>query len=170
MWIQTYTGRRFDYVQPVESIVDQINIHDIARALSMLCRYNGHTKEYYSVAEHSVYVSRLVPEDVALGGLLHDAAEAYIGDIPTPLKNLLPIVKTLEYKIMLAISRVFGLKWPEPRQVKVADIALLSAEIEQVFYEPLEWDWIAEPANVVIQFWPPAVAEAKFLSRYHELT
>ncbi|MEM4379972.1 MAG: hypothetical protein QXL01_04720, partial [Thermoplasmatales archaeon] len=83
-WIETYSGKKFDYLAQSE-----LDIEDIAHALSNLCRFNGHTRVFYSVAEHSVNVSSMVPPELKIAALLHDAAEAYIGDVPSPLKQLI---------------------------------------------------------------------------------
>lgn len=94
--INTFSGIEFDLLNPNPNDID---IEDIAHELSMLCRFNGHCKEFYSVAEHSVYVSYEIDEEFALIGLLHDAAEAYLGDVPTPLKKLLPEFKRADNQL-----------------------------------------------------------------------
>ena len=92
-WIQTFSGGCFWPLDPRSSEVD---IHDIAQSLAMTPRYRGHTVRFYSVAEHSVLVSRAVPPEYALWGLLHDAAEAYTADIPSPLKRSIAEWPTIE--------------------------------------------------------------------------
>jgi hypothetical protein len=87
-YIVTYTGRRFHFLDPK---IDEISIEDIAHALSNVCRFTGHTKRFYSVAEHSCLVSALC--DNRLEGLLHDASEAYMSDLSSPLKMLVPDYK-----------------------------------------------------------------------------
>jgi uncharacterized protein len=83
-WIQTYTGKQF---WPLSPLPEDIVIEDIAHALSMQCRFGGHVRTFYSVAQHSVHVSLLVEPQYALWGLLHDAAEAYLVDLPRPIKK-----------------------------------------------------------------------------------
>src|SRR5579872_2947230 len=87
-WIQTASGLEFPLFEPR---LDAINIEDIAHGLSMICRFTGQCARFYSVAEHSVHVSHLVPREDAAWGLLHDAAEAYLGDVASPLKKHLKL-------------------------------------------------------------------------------
>lgn len=124
-WIQTFTGLRFDLLDPQP---DQICIEDIAHALSQLCRFTGHTMYFYSVAQHSLLVSQLVKPTLALVALLHDAPEAYIGDVSSPLKALLPDYKKIEYGIWLAIANKFDLPHVLPDEVKHADLVALMTE------------------------------------------
>lgn len=86
-WILTFSGERF---YPFSPAPEEVKTKDIAHALANICRFNGHTRGFYSVAAHSVHVSRLVPPEFALEALLHDAAEAYVGDMVRPLKRGLP--------------------------------------------------------------------------------
>ena len=107
-WMQTYTGRQF---WPLDPRPEEVVIEDIARALSMQCRFAGHCAKFYSVADHSVRVSMLADENstLALAGLLHDAAEAYVVDVPRPLKRFLPGYKEIEREVARAIEKRFGL-------------------------------------------------------------
>lgn len=184
-WIQTYTGKAFNPLAPHPA---DICIVDISHSLSMLCRFNGHTRRFYSVAEHCTHVSRLVPADLALAGLLHDAAEAYVSDIPTPMKRLTEIVwqeggpgelralkaSALERRILRVVFPCFGLS---PRleesemDINRADLAMLMAEKAQLLGpEPASWCIDSPPADVKVECWPPELAERRFLSRFHELT
>ncbi len=104
--ITTLSGKFFDILKPEDYEYD---ISEIATALSNLCRYTGHVNRFYSVAEHSVLVSRIVPERLALAGLLHDASEAYLGDLSSPLKKLVPEYKRIEVRVQEAIAKHFGL-------------------------------------------------------------
>jgi len=113
-WIQTFSGRRF---YPLDPQPDHIDIIDIAHALSHLCRYVGHCKHHYSVAQHSLLVSQHVPAEHALWGLMHDAAEAYIGDISSPLKRYAPELEDAEGRIAVLVRD----KWNIPYDKEIAD-------------------------------------------------
>jgi 5'-nucleotidase len=133
-WMQTFTGKVF----PLENFDPAaIDIEDIAHALGMLCRFNGQCKTFYSVAEHSFHVSHEVAPDLALFGLMHDAAEAYLGDVPTPLKKNLKAYRKKEDELMKLISEEFGFEWPEEntlvkKELKRADKQLLADEKQVV--------------------------------------
>lgn len=164
-WMQTYTGRQF---WPIHPRPDEINIEDIAHALSMMCRYNGHCRTFYSVAEHSVLVSRHVPPEHALWALLHDASEAYIADIVRPAKRFIAGYCEVEARIMDAVCERFGLLPVMPDEVRRADMAILADEMPVLLGIPSTLD---EPAlGVEIVGWSPWLAEKRFLSRYAELT
>jgi len=123
--ILTHSGLHFNLLAPDP---DLIEIEDIAHALSHLCRFTGHTRQFYSVAEHSVRVSCLVPPAYRLEALLHDAAEAYIGDVSSPLKALLPAYRGIEHNIDHAIRARFGLPLAQTHCVKQADLVMLATE------------------------------------------
>jgi len=168
-WIQTYSGRRFCPTNPdPESIV----IQDIAHALSMQCRFSGHTKDFYSVAQHSVGVSYLCNEEDALWGLLHDASEAYLVDIPSPLKTsgeFNPYLK-FEKNMMEAVCKRFKLSLEEPKSVKRADKIMLGLEANKLM-SPLRDDWNYKFESAPFNFEPLQPRDAKnlFLRRFFEL-
>ena len=110
-WIQTYTGRRF---HPLAPRADELDLVDIAHALSLNCRFNGHCRCFYSVAEHCVRVADILPPELALWGLLHDAAEAYLADVPRPAKQQMPQFVAAEDRLLRVIVEHFGLSWPMP--------------------------------------------------------
>lgn len=128
-WIITHSGIKVHLLNPDK---DEILIQDIAHALSNMCRFVGHTKVFYSVAEHSIRVADLLPKELKLWGLLHDASEAYISDISRPLKSQLDIYKEVEEKIMRLVADKFNLVWPMPKEVKEADTIMLATEATQL--------------------------------------
>ena len=107
-WFTTYTGKKFHIFDPS---LDEIDIADIAHSLSLICRYGGHLPEHYSVAQHSVLVSNLVPENIALEALLHDAEEAYTGDMIRPFKKhpAMSFFNTVGINIEQRINKKFNL-------------------------------------------------------------
>ena len=165
-WLQTFTGRQF---WPLEPDPADVCIEDIAHALSMLCRYGGHSLRFFSVAEHSV----LVATQTGLHGLLHDAAEAYVLDLPRPLKLMLPDYWTIEDRVLLAIYDGLGIASPTEEEhalVKRADNAVLATEKLTLHHDLRKWALTEEPyANMKIEGWPPAKAERKFLSMWKSL-
>jgi len=171
-WIQTISGRRFDEVNPEVSMV---NIDDIAHALSMLCRFNGHGTQFYSVAEHSFHVSNEIQPDMALAGLLHDAAEAYLGDVPSPLKKHLADFKAFEDQVEVVIAQAFGLDAElfKCGELKRADIQVLVDEKEALMApSPSPWPAGAPAAKFPerIMAWSPQKSRDEFLKRFHQLT
>lgn len=129
-WILTHTGRKFDPMHPRAEDVDPL---DIAHSLAHLCRFNGHVRQFYSVAEHSVRVAQLVSRENKLQALLHDAAEAYIGDITRPLKRGLNdltggLLTVIESGIHRAICDRFGIDCNIPAEVNHADLIMLATE------------------------------------------
>lgn len=168
-WMQTYTGLQF---WPLDPEPQDVNIWDIAHALANICRFNGHCIEFYSVAQHSVLVSRIIPEEHALWGLLHDAAEAYIGDMIRPLKISMPSFKDAELRIEQAIAARFSLDWPMPAAIKKADNKVLATEQRDVM-APTNQPWDlkgATPLRSIISPVAPNYAEKDFLDRYFRLT
>ena len=126
---------------PLDPRPDEIDIEDIAIALSRICRFGGHTKSFYSVAEHSILVSLLVPDEHRLTALLHDATEAYIGDMIRPLKSQIPQFSEIENNIWSAIAERFSLPVEMPSCVKDADVLALAIEKRDVMAEPIGVDW-----------------------------
>ena len=122
-YIVTYTGRKFYALDPNPADID---IRDIAHGLAMTCRFGGQTQQFYSVAEHSVIVARNCPENLRMAGLLHDAAEAYIGDIPKPFKAEISNYREIEDNILRVIYRKFGVNEVTTPVKHVDDYALHS--------------------------------------------
>ena len=167
-WIQTFTGTQF---WPMDARPEEVDIQDIAHALSMLCRFNGHCNRFYSVAEHSVHVSRVVAPEQARWGLLHDAAEAYLSDIPQPVKRELDLFHKFEDQLLEVIAKRFDLPVGLPPEVKQADMQLLATEKAVLMgAEPAPWDDLLEPLDPeMIQVWSQEKAKNMFLARYDEL-
>lgn len=179
--IQTYQQKLFDFSNINPKAVCEI---DIAQSLSHLCRFNGHTEKFYSVAEHSVLVSLALehkyPDDTELAfyGLMHDAQEAYVGDVATPLKSMLPDFRHLEQQVWdHAIAPRFNLPCTLPWQVKAADRRMLSTEVVQLLEQnPFGSDWQLshEPYSIgegiEVKALEPKVARNLFLARFNVLT
>lgn len=166
--IQIHNGSYFDFANPERS---EFDIEVIAHALSNLCRFTGHG-QFYSVAQHSVHVSKLVHPNFALQGLLHDASEAFLGDIASPLKAMLPDYKALEHRVQCMIFRKFGLPEIMPWEVKRADIKALRTEQRDVMRSKDPWPGLEfiEPDSGRIVPHLPMVVKQMFLQRYCELT
>lgn len=168
-WMETYHGVQF---YPQDPRPDEILIEDIAHALSNQCRFAGHVDNFYSVAQHSVLVSTFVPEALALTALLHDASEAYLVDIPRPLKPYLTGYADIENKVMTAVAIQFSMIWPMPKAVKAADNLALAIE-KRCFKKNSKRTWDVEELDTTksIQIVPllPKDAEKLFLDRFEEL-
>ena len=169
-WMQTYTGGQF---WPLDPQPEDVFIVDIAHSLANICRFGGHCLQFYSVAQHSIIVSELVPHEYALIGLLHDSAEAYLGDIITPIKSEMTQYKGIEYKVLDVILNRFGLVWPKQEEVRTADIIALVTEKRDIMALSLEkWSFGADvaPMRKIIIPMSPIEAESKFLERFEILS
>lgn len=169
-WIQTHSGRRFNPLKPNPGA---IVIQDIAHALSMQCRFSGHCREFYSVAQHSVLVSYICDSGDAFWGLMHDATEAYLVDVPRPLKRSGKFDAYLEFESIMqeAICKRFALPFREPPSVKRADTILLATEARDLM-APLHSDWKqpVDPLPFKIEAWDHQKAKDMFMKRFFELT
>lgn len=168
-WILTQSGQQFDLLRPTASMIKPV---DIAHALSRLCRFNGHTRAHYSVAQHSLIVASLVPVEHQLVALLHDATEAYIGDMTRPLKAVMPEYQYVEHQIWLAVCDRFDIQIDLPGCVKQADMVALATERRDLMPEHLgEWDCLRgiEPMADAIVPLPAEYASAAFFSRLMDL-
>lgn len=171
-WIETYTGKQFHILDPQQ---DEIDLYDIAHALSMQCRYTGHCESFYSVAEHSYIISLMVPKEDALAALLHDASEAYLTDVASPVKPLLENYKAMEETIMRAIAEKFKFDYPLPETVKRADRAQLKTEAKYLMASGGQ-TWNQEQfgdgsiKGKIPKCYQPIEAKQLFLSRFWELS
>lgn len=163
-WIQTATGRQF---WPMDPRPDDVCIDDIAHALSLLCRFGGHCLRFYSVAEHCVLLARVAPPEFGLWALLHDASEAYLVDVPRPIKPFLVGYSEAEDKIMRAVAVRYRLHLGMPAIVKQLDRAILMDERQQnMAGTSFAWSTDGEPLGVELQFWSPEQARAEFLEAF----
>lgn len=164
-----HSGHRVDLNNIVE---DDIRIDDIAHSLAHICRFGGHTKVFYSVAQHSVRVARALPPELMLEGLLHDATEAIVGDMIRPLKRMLPQYQFIEDKVWRAICSRYRFEEHQTLAVKIADNAALKAELEQFMHGDIElsdgfWEKI-KPLPLADKAWSPQEAKGIFLLTYTE--
>jgi len=175
-YILLYTGRKFFFDHPEQH---QFDIRDIAHATAHKCRYSGHTHVHSSVAEHMWRASFLVPERLALAALLHDASEAYIADLPAPLKGWMrehghTELLDLDKRIETAIANWYGihLTADETGVLKIVDRKLAMTEARDLMAErdtnaywhndpPYDWRYLPMSA---------AEAESKYLRRFSQLT
>ena len=173
-WIQTYTGKQF---WPLNARHEDVCIEDIAHALSLKCRFSGHTNRFYSVAQHSVMVSFLCefPEHSLLG-LLHDAAEAYLPDISSPIKPFIEGFIDTEDRLLNVIFEVFNIRSPLPdvakEDVRQSDLVALATEKRDLLrHTSYKWGIVdnINPSILIIVPQSPEQAERSFLYRFYEL-
>jgi hypothetical protein len=174
-YLQTVSGR---WVNPFDPDPAQLDAGDIARALANQCRFGGHSRGFYSVAQHSVIVSRLVEErgadtEEVFAALMHDATEAYLGDMPHPLKHrsaLGAAFKAAEDHLEGAIRDRFRIK-PDVPEIKLVDRALLATERRAFSAENWHWPELGgvEPLDLELTAWSPDEAAQAFAQRYAEL-
>lgn len=142
--LQTYTGK---VLQPLDPQPGDFDLKDIAWSLAHQCRYNGHTKMFYSVATHCILVSWFCPPDLKLCGLLHDASEAYLSDLPSPIKHRMPEYRAVEAQIEAAIAKQYGLPYPMPAAVKAADDKVFQLEAALVMGGEIERRYALPPSD-----------------------
>ena len=173
-YIEVYGGGKFDWD---DILSNKANINVIAHSLSYQCRYAGHCKEFYSVAEHSILMARAILRDtgnptLAYEALMHDATEAYVCDIPRPMKALLPKYQELEAEVHKVISRDFGVPEVMTKVVKEYDSRIVKDERAAVMCRSNNVWFIdsLKSLNVEIKFLQPRYAKTEFLNMYDDLT
>ena len=172
--ITTNSGIHFDLLHPTD---DMFCIKDIAHHLSHISRFTGALDHDYTVAQHSLYCSWIIKPEYALDALMHDATEAYLGDVSNPLKQLLPEYRRLEAHIWVALCRKYGLSNPLPHEVKVADARAYIKErsilfssapgIKDGLHDHL--GYVQMPARKLQPGVSPWIVRMWFLQRFHEL-
>jgi 5'-deoxynucleotidase YfbR-like HD superfamily hydrolase len=179
-WIRSRSGKPFF---PLNPDPENIDIYDIAHALAHQCRYSGHTKYFYSVAQHSVHVSSVLAtkyfynSDIARAGLMHDASEAYLQDMPSPIKELMPQYKAAENVLQSTIERKFGLDFGMEQymsiheKVKEADMIMLATEARDLMDDPKDWEILkgVQRCDWIISPWSPEYARDRFIERFNSL-
>jgi hypothetical protein len=167
-WIQTYTGRQFF---PLAPRAEDVHILDIAHALALKCRFTGHTKYMYSVAQHSLLCAAEATRNARIHALLHDAAEAYLFDAATPIKSAFPLIADLEAAILAAVYTRYDIPQPtlmQRAEVDFLDKAMLAREAYTFFWPAGNWDIQAEPADVTITEKPWREVEESFLLAFDD--
>lgn len=167
--IETFSGIVFEPLNPDPSL---IAIEDIAHALGNSCRFTGHVRKFYSVAQHCVMGTDLVQAKLKLTMLLHDASEAYLSDIARPIKmqpEFGTVYKAAEHKLEEAIAERFGLIYPYPDEIKWADNVMLRTEQRDLMPGLFRHDG-EDYYPGVIEPWGPDEAGVAFLASYYELT
>lgn len=156
-----------------------LSVEAIAHALSNICRYGGHVRIHYSVAQHSVAIAAVADPMFFKEAMLHDASEAYIGDIPAPMKHQIPEIKKFEEGIQRRIFEEYGLRWPIPNQIEYLDKAITQTEMQMFFdkVNPYIQKMLLEKTNGVQEFflipeleeaWPAEKAKQEFIRRFYE--
>ncbi len=158
---------------PLDPGIEEIDILDIAHALSNICRFNGHVQKFYSVAEHSCHVHDLIPKPWQLGALMHDSSEAYLCDLPRPIKHSAGFAEkylAAEWHLMTVLAERFRFIWPLVSQIKDADNILLHTEASQLLLPRPIWidESFVEP-ELVLPCWDPITAREEFLARYYAI-
>lgn len=186
-WFATNSGKKFSLLEVSQKNID---ILDIGHSLGMLCRFNGHCDQFYSVAQHSVFVSHIIEPEFAFEGLMHDAAEAYLGDMIRPLKQIVRgEYMALETVVMREICKKFGLLQESPGHTEIhraiKHVDRLALEMERLALVPNpeghEWsqtagisqeEWIhlrRASGSPHVKCWDPYKANLEFMKRFYFL-
>ncbi len=159
-WITTFTGKKFHYLNPLP---EEIDIRDIAHALALTCRFGGHVRTFYSVAEHSIRVSDIVADEYKLVALLHDAHEAYLHDVPRPIKQDMIEYRSMADKIQWSIWDRYNITITNLSPIKLADDILLATEARDLMPNTNDWLELPPPLIKIIEPLTWQEAEADFL-------
>ena len=168
-WVQLVSGKPF---WPLDPRPEEIEIEDIGHSLAIQARFMGHTRVHYAIASHCLFVSSLVPPQDALWGLLHDASEAYLVDLPRPLKQLPEFsqYRAIEANLMRVVCEKFGLDPMQPESVTQADVVALMTEGRDLLVPPtIPWSVSAKPSERCIVPVPPEQAERDFMAAFRHL-
>lgn len=166
-FIRLHSGKRFHILHPTTR---EIDIKDIVWALSHICRFTGHTHSFYSVAQHCCHVADILPDNLKLQGLMHDAQEAYCQDLAQPIKQYLPQYKELEFRIEQLVSRKYRLLFPMPAAVKTADMTLLVTEMRDLMRNADYKMHPFAPLTQRLKPWSSEKARREFMRRFNALT
>ena len=170
-WFQLQSGKAF---WPFDPRPEDFQINDIAHSLSLVCRFGGHCKQFYSVAQHSVIVSQIVPDEHRLEGLMHDACEAYLGDMVKPLKIGMHDFEKLEDSLYEIIAEKYGFPKHKTDPVRYADGVLLATEARDLMTpSDVIWGkWINQFKPLERKIYPcsPINAEVGFINFFHQYT
>lgn len=167
-YITTFSGKRFF---PLDVKAKDIDINDIAHALSLQCRFSGHVRHHYSVAQHSLYVADLVPDEFKLEALLHDASEAYLVDVPSPIKQITDFsrYRSIEKATQDVIYEKYGITKRHKDVIKEADLLMLATEARQLLVNN-KWAKKMPVASIIIDRWKPIEAEDLFIEAFELYT
>lgn len=167
--IMLLSGEYFDFLKPETS---KFTIEDIALGLSRTVRFSGQSNAVYNVAQHSTLCSYIVEDPaLALAAHMHDAAEAFVGDVVSPLKQIMPCFKEIEERVERVICKQFGLDYPHHPLIKKADLRMLATEVRDLQSPDAQWEMLQgiEPLSKKITAWGMEKSERKFLERFYEL-
>ena len=166
-YIETASGKKFWTLNP---IVDDIDIMDIAHALANKCRFTGHCKRFYSIAQHSVLVSQLVSDIYALEGLLHDAAEAYMPDLAYPLRGGFCNWEEIENRVHTAIAKRFRLIHPYPVEVNIVDRKIVRDEAWSLMHsQGKDWPGSREKFGMRVRPWSAEESKERFVEQFQTI-
>lgn len=174
-WIRTVTGKAFPPLDPIPELLD---LADISHALGNVCRWTGHPREFYSVAEHCVRGSLAIRDaggsiELQKAFLMHDATEAYIADLSNPLKLVMPDYRAIEERLMTAVVKRFQLVEDQATWecVKIWDLRMLATEARDLMGDPQGWPILegVQRLEERIEPWTPFVAGQRFSNRAYLL-